>query len=98
MRETRALDEVALRKSTLPTIPLDVNQVVEQNRNTIELRGLPMLHHRHVALGSLLAAACLSFAPPSASALACELSEPQKGTVAEVKDGETLQLTDGTVV
>jgi hypothetical protein len=30
--------------------------------------------------------------------LACELSEPQKGTVAEVKDGETLQLTDGTVV
>jgi hypothetical protein len=27
-----------------------------------------------------------------------ELSEPQKGTVAEVKDGETLQLTDGTVV
>jgi endonuclease YncB( thermonuclease family) len=41
---------------------------------------------------------CLSLALPSASALACELSEPQKGTVAEVKDGETLQLTDGTVV
>lgn len=35
---------------------------------------------------------------PSASAFACELSEPQKGTVAEVKDGETLALTDGTVV
>ena len=33
-----------------------------------------------------------------ASAFACELSEPQKGTVAEVKDGETLALTDGTVV
>ena len=57
-----------------------------------------MLHHRHIALGFLLAATCLSFALPSASALACELSEPQKGTVAEVKDGETLQLTDGTVV
>lgn len=57
-----------------------------------------MLHHPPVAPGSLLAALCLSFALPSASALACELSEPQKGTVAEVKDGETLQLTDGTVV
>ena len=57
-----------------------------------------MLHLRHVTLGSLLAATSLSFALPSASALACELSEPHKGTVAEVKDGETLQLTDGTVV
>ena len=57
-----------------------------------------MLHLRHVTLGSLLTATCLSFALPSASAVACELSEPQKGTVAEVKDGETLQLTDGTVV
>jgi hypothetical protein len=56
-----------------------------------------MLHLRHVTLGSY-SPTCLSFALPSASALACELSEPQKGTVAEVKDGETLQLTDGTVV
>ena len=40
--------------------------------------------------------ASLSLLP--ASAFACELSEPQKGTVAEVKDGETLALTDGTVV
>ncbi|MGB6701378.1 hypothetical protein [Methyloceanibacter sp.] len=59
-----------------------------------------MFHLRHVTLGSLLAATSLSFALPSASvsAFACELSEPQKGTVAEVKDGETLALTDGTVV
>ncbi|MGH6825893.1 thermonuclease family protein [Methyloceanibacter sp.] len=57
-----------------------------------------MVNFQPVALGSLLAATCLTFALPSASALACELSEPQKGTVAEVKDGETLQLTDGTVV
>jgi len=40
-------------------------------------------------LGSLLAATCLSFAFLPASTLACELSEPQKGTVREVKDGET---------
>ncbi|HET7851812.1 MAG TPA: thermonuclease family protein [Methyloceanibacter sp.] len=57
-----------------------------------------MLHHPSVSPGSLLAGLCLSFALPFASAAACELSEPQKGTVAEVKDGETLQLTDGTVV
>ena len=65
-------------------IHLDSNLVVEQNRNS--------------HLGSLLAAACLPFALLSAPALACELSEPHKGTVAEVNDGETLQLTDGTVV
>ena len=57
-----------------------------------------MFHLRHVTLGSLLAATSLSFPLPPASAFACELSEPQKGTVAEVKDGETLALTDGTVV
>jgi hypothetical protein len=57
-----------------------------------------MLHLRRVTLGSLLAATCLSFPLLPASAFACELSEPQKGTVAEIKDGETLQLTDGTVV
>jgi micrococcal nuclease len=57
-----------------------------------------MFHLRHVTLGSLLAATCLSFPLLPASAFACELSEPQKGTVAEVKDGETLALTDGTVV
>jgi hypothetical protein len=70
----------------------------EQNRNIVEWSGLPMFHLRHVTLGSLLAATSLSFALSSASAFACELSEPQKGTVAEVKDGETLALTDGTVV
>ena len=57
-----------------------------------------MFHLRHVTLGSLLAATSLSFPLLPASAFACELSEPQKGTVAEVKDGETLALTDGTVV
>ena len=58
-----------------------------------------MLHHRHVALGSLLAATCLSFALPSASAVACELSEPQKGTVAESKDGgRTWTHTGGSLV
>src|SRR6478735_5587094 len=36
------------------------------------------------------------FTPLSASAFACDFSELQKGTVAEVKDGETLTLTDGT--
>jgi endonuclease YncB( thermonuclease family) len=57
-----------------------------------------MFHLRHVTLGSLLAATGLSFSLLPASAFACELSEPQKGTVAEVKDGETLALTNGTVV
>ena len=57
-----------------------------------------MLHPSLSPLVSLLAATCLSFALASASGHACELSEPQKGTVAEVKDGETLQLTDRTVV
>jgi len=57
-----------------------------------------LFHLRHVTLGSLLAATGLSFSLLPASAFACELSEPQKGTVAEVKDGETLALTDGTVV
>ena len=57
-----------------------------------------MFHLRHVTLGSLLAATSLSFPLLPASAFACELSEPQKGTVGEVKDGETLALTDGTVV
>jgi endonuclease YncB( thermonuclease family) len=59
-----------------------------------------MQHHRQLASGTGLAAAFAIFAllSASASASACELSEPQKGTVAEVKDGETLQLTDGTVV
>ena len=55
-----------------------------------------MLHPSLSPLASLLAAT--SFALASASGHACELSEPQKGTVAEVKDGETLALTDGTVV
>lgn len=57
-----------------------------------------MQHRRHLAFGTGLAATFAIFGFLSASAHACELSEPQKGTVAEVKDGETLQLTDGTVV
>jgi hypothetical protein len=77
-------------------IPLDADRAVEQNRNKIKFGGLPMLHPSLSPLASLLAAT--SFALASASGHACELSEPQKGTVAEVKDGETLQLTDRTVV
>lgn len=56
-----------------------------------------MQHHWQLAFGIGLATLDI-FALLSASAHACELSEPQKGSVAEVKDGETLQLTDGTVV
>jgi endonuclease YncB( thermonuclease family) len=57
-----------------------------------------MQHRWQLAFGTGLAATFATFAFLSAAAHACELSEPQKGTVAEVKDGETLQLTDGTVV
>jgi len=56
-----------------------------------------MVHDRHVVIGILFAAASLSFALPSA-AFACDLPPGQKGTVAEVRDGETLALTDGTLV
>jgi micrococcal nuclease len=56
----------------------------------------------HVAIGALVLAAlgagpagAQSSPAPSAS---CTLSDPQKGTVAEIKDGDTLTLTDGTVV
>ena len=31
-------------------------------------------------------------------AASCVLSEPQRGTVAQIIDGETLALTDGTIV
>jgi endonuclease YncB( thermonuclease family) len=41
------------------------------------------------------AAVALSVCPPAA---ACELSEPQRGTVAQIIDGETLTLTDGSTV
>ena len=56
-----------------------------------------MVHDRHVVISVLFAAASLSFALPSA-AFACDLPPGQKGTVAEVRDGETLALTDGTLV
>ena len=56
-----------------------------------------MVHDRHVVIGILFAAASLCFALPSA-AFACDLPPGQKGTVAEVRDGETLALTDGTLV
>jgi len=45
----------------------------------------------------LLAAIAVSFGV-SQPGLACTLSEAQKGTVAQVIDGETLALTDGSVV
>jgi hypothetical protein len=56
-----------------------------------------LTRHRATNLG-LVAAASFSFALISAQAFACDLWEPQKGTVAEVKFGETLALTDGTAV
>lgn len=37
-------------------------------------------------------------ADPTSAASGCTLSDPEKRTVAEVNDGETLTLTDGTVV
>jgi endonuclease YncB( thermonuclease family) len=40
----------------------------------------------------------LARAGAGATASACELSEPQMGTVARVDDGETLTLADGSVV
>jgi endonuclease YncB( thermonuclease family) len=36
--------------------------------------------------------------PSAPAAVACDLSDPEKRAVAEVNDGETLTLTDGTVV
>jgi hypothetical protein len=56
-----------------------------------------LTRHRTTNLG-LVAAASFSVALISAQAFACDLSEPQKGIVAEVKFGETLALTDGTAV
>ena len=98
MRETRALDEFALRKSTLPTIPLDVNQVAEQNRNTIELRGFRCCITDMSLLGLFSPQpASLSHSLPLRPWPASSPSR-RKARVAEVKDGETLQLTDGTVV
>jgi micrococcal nuclease len=41
--------------------------------------------------------ALLNQAAPSHAA-SCQLSEPERATVADVKDAETLELTDGTVV
>jgi endonuclease YncB( thermonuclease family) len=33
-----------------------------------------------------------------AHATSCELSEPERGTIAQIKDAETLELADGTIV
>ena len=44
------------------------------------------------------AAWCVGLVLLSASAMACELSEPEIGTVASIIDGETLKLVDGRVV
>jgi endonuclease YncB( thermonuclease family) len=57
-----------------------------------------MVHDRHVVIGALFAAASLCFTLPSAAAFACDLPPGQKATVAEVRDGETLALADGTIV
>ena len=56
-----------------------------------------MVHDRHVVMGILFAAASLCLTLPP-SAFACDLPPGQKGSVAEVRDGETLALTDGTLV
>lgn len=45
----------------------------------------------------LLAAICLVLADPSLAAT-CDLSDPERASVASVEDGETLNLTDGRVV
>lgn len=45
-----------------------------------------------------LVAWCMGLVLVSASATACDLSEPEPGTVASVLDGETLKLADGRVV
>jgi endonuclease YncB( thermonuclease family) len=57
-----------------------------------------MLLCRTKAVVLSITVGALSFALLSASAFACDLPPGQKGTVAEVKDGETLALTDGTLV
>ena len=57
-----------------------------------------MVHDRHVVIGALFAAASLFFTLPSAAAFACDLPPGQKATVAEIRDGETLALADGTIV
>lgn len=57
-----------------------------------------MVHDRHVVMSVLLAAASFCFALPSAAVSACDLPPGQKATVAEVRDGETLALADGTIV
>ena len=44
-----------------------------------------------------LAVAFAGVGAPVAAA-SCVLSEPQRGTVAQIIDGETLALTDGTIV
>lgn len=56
-----------------------------------------MVCDRHVLMGVLVVFASLSFVPSSA-AFACDLPQGDKGTVAEVRDGETLQLSDGRLV
>ncbi len=45
-----------------------------------------------------LAYATLPAGAVAPSGVSCVLSEPERRTVAEVKDGETLSLTDGTIV
>jgi endonuclease YncB( thermonuclease family) len=57
-----------------------------------------MVDRRGLAVCCLLAAASVFLAAYSSPAVACDLPSGQKGTVAEIKDGETLALADGTSV
>jgi endonuclease YncB( thermonuclease family) len=57
-----------------------------------------MLRGTTFFLGHLVGAASLSGVLLCAPATACDLSEPETGTVASVVDGETLTLGDGRVV
>ena len=49
-------------------------------------------------IGALFAAASLYCTLPLAATFACDLPQGQKATVAEIRDGETLALADGTIV
>lgn len=50
------------------------------------------------AFAACVALSAVAGAEPSSLPAECALSEPERGTVATINDGETLTLTDGTVV
>jgi endonuclease YncB( thermonuclease family) len=53
---------------------------------------------RAIGASSAFICWCLVLVPLSAPAIACDLAEPETGTVAAVIDGETLKLADGRTV